>query len=169
MSLSGIFPMRAMSTRFLTARCHRSTLRSFEFRYILPEHVTCSKSRYQVVEFAFIVVLPIAVGLVLLAQRDAVQYPFARILSLHRSFSKLKRIDSISNTINCIIAKLFASLTSCSCFALRSSSSIFFLIFSTSCLASANACRKFSNIPKNSSGCTPAESSPNNLTARSNC
>lgn len=97
-SLSGIFPMRAMSTRFLTAWCHGSTLRSFEFRYILPEHVTCSKSRYQVVEFAFIVVLPIAVGLVLLAQRDAVQYPFSRILSLHRSFSKLKLIRAISNT-----------------------------------------------------------------------
>lgn len=72
MSFPGIFSVRAVSSRFLAARSHRSALWSFKFRDILSENVAGSKSRYQVIEFTLIVVLSIAIGFVLFAQGDTV-------------------------------------------------------------------------------------------------
>lgn len=94
MSFPGIFSVRAVSSRFLAARSHRSALRSFKFRDILSKNVAGSKSRYQVIEFTLIVVLSIAIGFVLFAQGDTVQYSLARILSFHCPLPKLIEIVS---------------------------------------------------------------------------
>lgn len=60
-------------------------------------------------------------------------------------------------------------LTMASMRALRSSSSFFFLIFSRSCLASANDCKKVSKMPKNSSGCILPSLSPKCFSALAYC
>lgn len=60
-------------------------------------------------------------------------------------------------------------LTIASMRALRSSSSFLFLIFSRSCLASVNDCRKVSKMPKNSSGCILPSLSPKCFSALAYC
>lgn len=60
------------------------------------------------------------------------------------------------------------SHTWASILALRSSSSLRFRMFSFSCWASANDCRNWSKMPKNSSGCILPASSPKCFTALRN-
>lgn len=67
------------------------------------------------------------------------------------------------------IPKFLQDLTSASCFARFSSSSLFLFIFSLSCLASCRVVRNVSNITKKSSGWMEELSSPNSRTALSNC